>query len=153
VSIATFRLVRDLRIVDCSEKLVGNLERYVRKEWTPEDVERQVWTDINDAFSQPVERSDAGLTYIPTQIIAEALRLQGYDGVAYKSGYGENGLNIALFDINAAELRSCGLHTVGKMQVELRMADNPYYVTEQGVVENVISEVLPVNAKTDQQGD
>jgi len=134
VSIAMFRIVRDLRIVDCSEKLVGNLERYFKTEWTTDEIERQVWTDINDAFSLPVERSDAGLTYVPTQIIAETLRLQGYDGVAYKSGYGENGFNIALFDISGAILQSCGLYTVRKMQAELAMADNPYYVVDPASV-------------------
>lgn len=67
---------------------------------------------------------------VPTQIIAEALRLQDYDGVAYKSGYGENGFNIALFDVSAAELRSCGLHRVDKMSISLTMEGNPYFVTE-----------------------
>jgi len=132
VSIARFQIVRDLRIVDCSEKLVGDLARYFKKDWTPEEIERQVWTDINDAFSAPVERSDGGLTYIPTQIIAETLRLQGCDGIAYKSGYGEDGYNVALFDVAAAELRSCGLHRVGKMSLALNMAGNPYHVTDAG---------------------
>lgn len=131
VSIAQFRITRDLRIVDCSEKLIGNLERYFKKDWKPDEIEQQVWTDINDAFSAPVERSDAGLTYVPTQIIAETLRLKGYDGIAYKSSYGENGFNVALFDVDAADLRSCGLHRVGKMQVKLDMADNPYFITKQ----------------------
>ena len=130
VSIAYFRVKRDLRIVDCSEKLLGNLVRFTKDQWTPEEIEKQVWTDINDAFSAPVERSDAGLTYVPTQIIAETIRLHGYDGIAYKSGYGEDGLNVALFDLSAAELKMCGLHRVETMRIKLGMADNPYYRTD-----------------------
>lgn len=145
VSIAQFRIVRDLRIVDCSEKLIGNLVRYTKTDWNADEIEQQVWTDINDAFSEPVERSDAGLTYVPTQIIAEALRLQGYDGIAYKSGYGEDGYNIALFDVAAAELRSCGLHRVREMRVKLDMADNPYFVRGGETIQNEIVDVMPAD--------
>jgi hypothetical protein len=145
VSIAQFRIVRNLRIVDCSEKLIGNLTRYFKQDWKPEEIEQQVWTDINDAFSAPVERSDGGLTYVPTQVIAETLRLQGYDGIAYKSGYGEDGYNVALFDVGAAELRSCGLHRVGQMSLTLNMADNPYYVTDAGTFRNEIIDIRPAD--------
>jgi RES domain len=144
VSIGVFRIMRDLRIVDCSEKLIGNLARYTKDAWTEEEIELQVWTDINNAFSAPVERSDAGLTYVPTQIIAETFRLQGYDGIAYKSGYGEDGYNVALFDVAVAKLKMCGLHRVDKMTVKLGMADNPYYVTEEGAARNKIVAVYPV---------
>lgn len=145
VSIAQFRIVRDLRIVDCSEKLIGNLVRYTKTDWNADEIEQQVWTDINDAFSEPAERSDAGLTYVSTQIIAETLRLQGYDGIAYKSGYGEDGYNVALFDLKAAELRSCGLHQVRKMRVELSMADNPYFVSDGTTIQSEVSGVSPAD--------
>lgn len=144
VSIGVFRVQHDLRIIDCSEKLIGNLARIMQEEWTKEDIERQVWTDINNAFSAPVERTDAGLTYVPTQIIAETLRLRGYDGIAYKSGYGEDGFNVALFDISAAKLKMCGLHRVDKMTIELGMADNPYYVTDEGTFRTVITNIRPL---------
>lgn len=144
VSIGHFRVSRDLRIVDCSERLLGNLVRYTKADWSPEDVEKQVWTDINNAFSEPVERADAGLTYVPTQIIAETLRLQGYDGIAYKSGYGEDGFNVALFDLSAAELKACGLHRVSDMSVKLTMADNPYFISGDSKVRAEITEIRPV---------
>ncbi|TXC68266.1 RES domain-containing protein [Sphingorhabdus soli] len=143
VSIAQFKIVRDLRIVDCSEKLVKNLFAFLNPNMTSEEIELHVWTEINDAFSAPVERADSGLTYVPTQIIAETLRLQGYDGIAYKSGYGEDGFNVALFDVSAAELRSCGLHRVGQMRVKLEMADNPYFVTDTGLARNEIVDIEP----------
>lgn len=152
VSIGVFRVKRDLRIVDCSEKLIGNLARIMQEVWTGEDIERQVWTDINNAFSAPVERTDTGLTYVPTQIIAETLRLHGYDGIAYKSGYGEDGYNVALFDISAAELKMCGLHRVDEMTVKLGMADNPYYVTEEGTLRTVITDIRPMPKKGVKRG-
>jgi len=154
VSIGVFRIRRDLQIVDCSERLIGPFARLTQEAWSDEDVERQVWTDINDAFSAPVERSDAGLTYVPTQVIAETLRLKGFDGIAYKSGYGEDGFNVALFDIMAAELKMCGLHRIAKMSVELSMADNPYYVSKDGTFRNKITAVYPVpDSERDQGGN
>nr|WP_255548061.1 RES family NAD+ phosphorylase [Erythrobacter ani] len=146
VSIAHFRTERELRIVDCSEKLVGNLERIFKRTWTPEEIEKQVWTDINNAFSAPVERSDDVLTYVPTQIIAEAFKAQGFDGVAYKSGYGEDGFNVAVFDVAAAKLTSCGLYRIAKMRAELDQADNPYEVREDGIYRAKITAVRPLSA-------
>jgi hypothetical protein len=68
---------------------------------TIDEVEKAVWSDINDAFSKPVRRSDDSLDYIPTQILSELFKSNGLDGVAYKSSYGEAGCNMALFDLEA----------------------------------------------------
>lgn len=47
--------------------------------------------------------------YVPTQILAEAFRAHGYDGIVYRSLLGE-GLYVALFDGSVAELINCGLY-------------------------------------------
>ena len=117
VSIAQFKILKDLRLVDCSAKVIGNLERYLKKDWTPEDTEKQVWSDINSAFSAPVERGDDSLDYVPTQIIAEIFKLNGFDGIAYKSSYGEDGLNIALFDLSAADVINYDLYRIEGISV------------------------------------
>jgi hypothetical protein len=127
ISLGYFEVQRDLRIVDCSEQIMGVFARFKSGEWSAEEIDKQVWTDINAAFSAPVERADAGLTYVPTQIIAETLRLQGYDGIAYKSGYGEDGFNVALFDLLSTKLKRCGLLRVGDMTVRLDLEDNAYF--------------------------
>lgn len=128
ISMGAFTLARDVRIVDCSEKLVGNLFRFKEDIWTSEDIEKQVWTDINMAFSEPTERTDGALDYVPTQIIAEHLKRQSYDGIGYKSGFGGEGFNVALFDIEDAMLRSCGLHRVKDVTISLQRADDDYFV-------------------------
>jgi hypothetical protein len=87
-----------------------------------------VWTDINSAFSEPVERGDDSLDYVPTQIIAETFKLNGFDGIAYKSGYGEDGFNVALFDAAAADLVNCQLYQIKDVSVELSEQDSPYFV-------------------------
>jgi len=76
------------------------------REPSPKERERHVWEDIDRAFARPFARSDRSGDYAPTQIIAELFKANGFDGVAYRSRLGP-GHNIALFDVNAAELYSC----------------------------------------------
>lgn len=130
VSVAQFKVLRDIRLVNCADKPMDNLARWLQKTWTPKDIEKAVWSDINRAFSRPVERGDNSLDYVPTQIIAEAFKLHGYDGIAYKSSYGEDGFNVALFDVGAADLINCGLHRIKDISVVMSEQDHPYFVTK-----------------------
>jgi hypothetical protein len=65
---------------------------------------------MNDAFSKPVSLSDDTADYAPTQIVAEVFRHAGYDGILYKAGLCEGGVNAALFDLTCATFRSASLH-------------------------------------------
>src|SRR6202790_3564737 len=56
VSVAQFKVFRALRLIDCSDPEIGNLMRIFKKGWIDEDTDKQVWSDINRAFSEPVER-------------------------------------------------------------------------------------------------
>jgi hypothetical protein len=127
VSIAQFKIPRDLNIVNCSAPEIGNLA-FLNKNLGQEGVEKVVWSAINRAFSEPVERGDDSLDYVPTQIIAETFKLNGFDGVAYKSSYGEDGFNVALFDLAAADLMNCGLYRIDDVSVKLSEQDNPYFI-------------------------
>jgi hypothetical protein len=127
VSIAQFKVVKDLNIVNCSAPEIGNLS-FLDKHLSQEGVEKVVWSAINRAFSEPVERGDDSLDYVPTQIIAETFKLNGFDGVAYKSSYGEDGFNVALFDLAAADLMNCGLYRIDDVSVKLSEQDNPYFI-------------------------
>ena len=79
-------------------------------------------------FARPVGRDDDIATYVPTQIIAELFRSEGYDGLAYRSNFGDGGYNIALFDIDAANLLNCQLQRVDAVKIEFSMQDNAYVV-------------------------
>lgn len=61
-----------------------------------------------------------------TQVIAEKFRHEGFDGVVYKSLLGQ-GFNIALFDLEAAEIRSCELHRTEKINCEFKLDGNPWF--------------------------
>ena len=94
----------------------------------PEEIENAVWSYIDRAFAEPMTRSDDTADYAATQIIAELFKRAGVDGIAYKSNFGEDGYNIALFDIDAADLINCGLYKVDNIDMKFSEQDNPYFV-------------------------
>lgn len=112
ISLAKFKLNRALTVINCSEnhsvhplyfKDVGFYEPGDKKK------ENSVWTYINKAFSMPVLPNEDRAHYAPTQVIAELFKKAGFDGVAYKSMLSD-GLNVALFDPNVADLLDCVLY-------------------------------------------
>jgi hypothetical protein len=141
VSVAQFRLWRPITIVDCS-KLHGQyinlafLNRTfdeITGKYGPEDVQKIVWAAIDTAFSEPVTDSDDVADYAPTQILAELFSSEGYDGVAYKSAFGESGFNVALFDLDIAVQLNGLLYKVES--VNFKFSDNPlseYVIQESG---------------------
>jgi hypothetical protein len=122
ISVAQFTAMRDLKIVSCADEKfrIFDLtfdEIESMENLGPERRERLVWGDINGAFSAPVERKDDVVDYIPTQILAEAFKYAGYDGIAYESSFERKdnknkGYNVVLFDITAAEPDTPSLHRV-----------------------------------------
>jgi RES domain len=124
VSVAQFIILRDLTVVDCS----GNYGRFSlrdKEELPPDEREARVWQDINSAFSEPVTRLDDVAGYAPTQILAEAFRNAGNDGVIYGSKLGA-GTTIAVFDLEAAELINCEWHQVKSVKLEFTDAEGMY---------------------------
>lgn len=132
LSLAQFKVMRDLTIVDCSrDKRIFPLWAVdgKPKELPPEKREQVVWGDIGYAFSRPITPDHPASEYVPTQILAEAFRAHGYDGIVYKSLLGE-GLNVAVFDCSAAEIINCGLYETRSVSFKFEQADNPYFVTK-----------------------
>jgi hypothetical protein len=122
VTVATFGLVKDLTIVDCSEnnhKLDGTgsdslfpvPNDKIHGSWDNKKIEKSVWSWIDRSFSMPVDPSDDIADYVPTQILAELFKANDYDGIIFNSLFAE-GKNLILFDINHAEPLDCTLYHV-----------------------------------------
>jgi len=103
VSVAEFVMLRDLNVVDCSTASVRRALDLDGRDPGPDKWEEWVWQDINRAFSRPVTRTDDVAEYAPTQVLAEAFRSAGYDGIVYGSKLGI-GKTVAVFDLAVAEL-------------------------------------------------
>lgn len=129
VSIGQFRTLRDLRFVNCTNDENGH-RVFIGGEPSPPDREKAGWADINRAFGEPVTRGDDRAEYIPTQVLAELFKANGFDGVAYRSALGCPGHNIALFDLDAAELVNCSLFRVDGVKFEFSEAGNPHFIVK-----------------------
>jgi RES domain len=132
ISLAQFKVMRDVTVVDCSKdkRMFPNwLLHEPQQEIPPEKREQIVWGDIGHALSRPITPDDPVTDYVPTQILAEAFRAHGFDGIVYRSLLGE-GLNVALFDCSAAELINCGLYEASGVRFQFDQRGNPYFTTK-----------------------
>ena len=107
ISVWQFKPVRDLKLIDCSVHSAEGWKFYWKE---PDDQKKEeaVWSSIDRAFSRPITPSDKSSDYVPTQILAELFKSDGFDGIFYKSSL-SNGFNLALFDISAATVGNYAL--------------------------------------------
>ncbi|MYF25175.1 MAG: RES family NAD+ phosphorylase [Nitrospira sp. SB0678_bin_10] len=110
ISVGQFEVVKNLRLIDCSVH-PSEVKIIYLEEPDDQTKEEMVWENIDEAFSEPVTPNDKTSDYVPTQIIAELFKHNGYDGVIYRSAQSD-GLNVALFDIDAATMVKSFLYRV-----------------------------------------
>ena len=128
ISAAQLRVLRDLRVVDCT--------RHAKRSFfifgdTPEECwDDDVWADVDHAFSRPVAPADDVADYVPTQVIAELFKSGGFDGVAYASAVGE-GHNIALFDLDSVAVHGCAVHSLKSIEFKFDQSSNAYVVSSE----------------------
>ena len=148
ISIALFKLIRDIKIVDFSD--IESLTRFYYKE--PKDAkvrEKRVWASVNRAFSRPVNIEDQEKDYIPTQIISELFKSRRFAGIKYKSMLG-SGTNYALFNLRDAIPTNGVIYEVNKIQYEFEQCGNPVKYSLDGTntrIFNKIVGVMPVKEK------
>jgi RES domain-containing protein len=128
VSLAQFKVMRDCAVIDCSSDTRKGLWIF-NGEPDAERREKIVWGDIAHALSKPVTPDESAIEYVPTQVIAEAFRAHGFDGIIYKSLLGK-GLSVALFNCEAAELINCALHETTAIEYKFQQCDNAYFVSK-----------------------
>lgn len=102
VTIATFQLKRDIRVLDLSSighdsPFYANSDKV--KYLLNEGILRQIQNDL----AKPMSRLDSDLDYLPTQYISDFAKYLGYDGVKYFSTFDKNAYNVALFDSSACD--------------------------------------------------
>jgi len=116
VTVAELRTNKALRIINATTEEKISKTIYFEEPAGPEK-ELAVWRDIDRAFSGPVARSEDRAVYAPTQILAELFRKKGLDGIAYRSSFGP-GHNIALFEVDAAEVVARALYEVTGIELK-----------------------------------
>lgn len=138
ISVAQFKLVREVRAIDLSrghrrspfmeitfEEMFGEAPIGAKRKT------ELVWLDIDNAFSRPTTLSDDAADYVPTQILAELFMAAGYDAIIYRSQFGEMGYNLALFDVEDAEPINCAPFEVTGISVEFKEIGNRWFSNKQ----------------------
>lgn len=106
LALATLKLTRDLNIFNsiythCQDIKNTEFEAFLQS--------------IDELLSTPIYSEDT-VSYTPSQFLAEFIKINQYDGIAYKSSLSENGINIALF--NPFDVKVVDLHTVNVIKTE-----------------------------------
>jgi RES domain-containing protein len=117
MSVATLQTVADLCVINCTQRhgvFVGLFEPEIEKR------DDTVWSTIDQAFGDPIVRVEDRADYAATQIIAELLRFNGYDGIAYASQFDPRGYNVALFDLNVAQQVNCAIYSAAGVKYEFK---------------------------------
>ena len=123
LTLASFKIRKAIKIVDCQAGAENWGERLFEENPSPEKLDKYVWNDISRAFARPVNREDKENAYLPTQILAEAFKAEGFDGLAYRSGL-ERGTNVVLFDALLAKPIHCFVYTLKKVRYDFEAAPN-----------------------------
>ncbi|MDC1286284.1 RES family NAD+ phosphorylase [Gammaproteobacteria bacterium] len=118
ISVGDLKLKKDIKVLDFSiEHGKINFQIILKEQPSQEEIDKAVWIDIDNAFSKPTRASDSKSDYAPTQIISEYIKSKGYDGIAYKSSLAD-GHNIALFDLEVADVIRCSIYKTLKIKVD-----------------------------------
>lgn len=97
VTVATLKASAALRVIDLCPR--GSADD-------------RTWHEIDFCISIPFEKVDSWRSYLPTQCIAEYLKMQGYSGIRYRSTMRSAGYNVALFNVDDAEFVQRHLYEV-----------------------------------------
>jgi len=102
-AVGIFELKKDLNLIDLREKIIkDNMKRYIDS--FSDDFESSIYCaakalkEFIKEVQKPINDKNKILEYLPTQVLAEYIRLLKYDGFIYGSSKNKEGYNIVLFD-------------------------------------------------------
>lgn len=120
LSVGTFRIERDLKLVDFiydvnlflsyNDAAVSLKETIIKK---------KVIDSISSDLSKPLRRYDSELEYVPTQLICEYCKqVVNADGISFESSLHKGGRNYVLFDESAAKCIRVDLHEITRIDID-----------------------------------
>jgi RES domain. len=126
ITASEFRTLKALKLVDLSSDEESLRYLFEEGELDAAGREEVVWGQICAAFSRPVIRSDSRADYIPTQILAELFRVNGLDGLVYKSVLRQGGKNVLLYDPSVVDLYRSRVFRVKELSYQFDEVSTPY---------------------------
>lgn len=119
LSVGTFRIERDLKLVDFIYDVNLFLE-YNDGETPLKDIiiKKKIIDAIGHDLSKPLRRYDSELEYVPTQLICEYCKHIGADGISFESSLHKGGRNYVLFDNSAARCIRVDSHEITRIDID-----------------------------------
>lgn len=118
VTIATFKLIKDIKILDFSS-ITHNSPFYSNNDKVDYLINERLLKAMEDDLAKPMSRWDSDLDYLPTQYISDFAKYLGYDGVRYISTFDKESYNLALFNSRAC---TCIYHrnfSIGELEYKM----------------------------------
>ena len=152
VTVAQFETTREMRLVDFSKNHAkaggwSYLLNVPTDQWdklSQDQIDQAVWADIDNAFSLPANPNEEFMNYVPTQILAESLLAQNYDGIVYRSGLNNDGYNFALFEVGSAIFKASRLFTVTHVDCKFTEHSAPWVLESGEYFTTEITDVRPI---------
>lgn len=93
-----FKITKELRLVDLSR--IPDIE--IGSIFDPNYDHNKYWAkgffeEFTSEISQPIQRKEFPLEYIPTQLLSEFIRIKGFDGLKYESSQRPGSYNYTFF--------------------------------------------------------
>lgn len=118
VSIANFRLNRDVKVLDLSI-ISHNSPFYTETDKVKYMINERHLRKIQNDLAKPITSDDTELDYLPTQYISDFAKFLGYDGVKYISTFDRTAYNVALFDADACCCTYSKNYLIGNLDYKL----------------------------------
>ncbi len=124
VSVAEFSIPANLKIADLRhpKKTISPFYLGDENEISSLRGDIEFLEKLGDELTRPVLPRSAAFDYIPSQYLCESIKVGGYDGVMYRSSVGD-GVNIALFQPDCAQVLNVTPHQVSRVSVDIEQKD------------------------------
>ncbi len=120
VTVGDFRINRNLKIVSLSSLSSLYLASH-SGDFVKELKHKLLLHKIAEDMTKPLSRYDTELEYVPTQFICELCKINGADGISFKSSLDGKGTNYVLFSANDKTVAECiKVNTVTIEHVEIK---------------------------------
>lgn len=118
VTVATFKLNRDVKVVDLSA-ITHSSPFYAKTDKVKYLLNEMHLRKIENDLAKPVSSRDSDLDYLPTQYISDFAKLLGYDGVKYISTFDKESFNLALFHPEVCDCTYKRTFVIGNLDYKL----------------------------------
>jgi hypothetical protein len=101
--VAEFELYDNLRLLNLTKSKFDEI-KVSYTNYFNNDFDLNIYCGLNalekfiNELKKPITENESRLEYIPTQILAEYIKLKGYDGFIFDSSKNKDGKNLVLFD-------------------------------------------------------